>query len=462
MRRNGVGIDMKLFARLRDRGVSQQKINYVMIGVTVLLAALLLVSTYLTISGYTAMRNATEDYINLQKAATGMQLGSDYLTEQIRAFTVTGDRVYYDNYFREANVTRRRDAALDTIERYLSDTTAANALKESKEKSDSLMWREYHAMLLTISANEEYDLADFVELKEKGVKLSAAEEMLSAEEKTHMAQEMVFDEAYVRQKEAIIGKMQECIDYIEKDTRAKELSAAERMRVRLSLQQVYIFLLIAAVVVMVVLSAVLITGPMRRAIPRIRDDQPLDVTGAYEYRFLAKTYNKIYGSNKEKSAKLAYQATHDELTGAYNRAGYEQLRNIVCTDEYAVIVLDIDHFKDFNDAHGHDVGDRVLIRVAETLKKNFRSDDYVCRIGGDEFVVLVTKVNAEHADLIKRKISAVNSELMSSEDPEIAASISVGVAFGNDEVIFKGVFKRADNALYDVKKGGRSGCKFAE
>lgn len=452
---------MKLFSNLRSRGVSQRKLNYIMVGLVVLLSVLLLVSVYLTMSRYNVMRAATDDYIDLEKAAAGMRVGSDYLTEQVRSFVVTGNREYYDNYFREANVTRRREVALETIEKHLSETTAAAALRESKDKSDILMWSEYHAMLLTIYADPDHVIGEFVELKNIGAQLTPDELLLSSEDMMKKAREIVFDVNYIRQKEAIMAKLDECLNYIETDTRAKEIDAAESMRSRLALQQVYIFALIIIVLVMVVMTAVLVTGPLLRAIPRIRDDQPLDVTGAYEYRFLAKTYNRIYASNREKSAKLAYQATHDELTGAYNRAGYEQILAIACAGDYAYILLDIDNFKSFNDTHGHDIGDKVLVRVAEMLKTQFRADDYVCRIGGDEFVVLATKVKPEHSELLKRKIDSVNAELAVPEDPELIASISVGIAFGNAESSIKQVFKRADNALYNVKKNGRSGCEFA-
>ncbi|MBO4934014.1 MAG: GGDEF domain-containing protein [Clostridia bacterium] len=453
---------MKFISNLRNRGVSQRKLNYVTVGLAILFSVLLLVSVYLTMSGYNAMRKATDDYIDLEKAATGMRVGSDYLTEQVRAFVVTGDRKYCDNYFNEANVTKRRDNALETIEQHLSETSAAQSLRASKEASDRLMESEYHAMLLTIAADSDYKLDDFPELKSTGNMVPQDEMRLTPEEMMKKAREIVFDTEYLRQKEAIMAKLDECLDYIETDTRAKEVDAADHMRGRLALQQVYIFALILIVLVMVVLTAVLVTGPLLRAIPRIRDDQPLDVTGAYEYRFLAKTYNRIYGSNKEKTARLAYQATHDELTGAYNRAGYEQVCNVVCANDYAMIIIDIDHFKGFNDTHGHDVGDRVLVKVSETLKNHFRSDDYISRIGGDEFVVLMTNVTEEFTDLIKKKINSVNAELAKPEDPEIAASVSVGVAFGGDDVSIRTVFKRADNALYQVKREGGGDCRFAE
>ena len=218
---------MKFVSKLRSKGVSQRKLNFIMVGLVIVFSVLLLVSVYLTMSGYNAMRKATEDYIDLEKAAAGMRVGSDYLTEQVRAFVVTGDRQYYDNYFREANVTKRRDIALETIEQHLSDTSAAQALRASKEASDRLMESEYHAMLLMIAADSDYELDDFKELKATGNMLPQNELLLTPAEKMEKARSIVFDTDYLRQKEAIMAKLDECLDYIETDTRAKEVDAAD-------------------------------------------------------------------------------------------------------------------------------------------------------------------------------------------------------------------------------------------
>ena len=76
--------------------------------------------------------------------------------------------------------------------------------------------------------------------------------------------------------------------------------------------------------------------------------------------------------------------------------------------------------------------------------------------------MLVTNIKPDHKDLILRKIENVNSELSECENPELVASISVGVAFGNENIAMREVFKKADDALYDVKQNGRSACKIAD
>ena len=451
---------MKLFSRARDLGVSQRKLNYVMLGVVMLLSAVLLVTTFFTISGYKELRDASDDYMALQKSAYGMQQGSDYLTEQVRSFAVTGSRAYLDNYFREVNTTRRRDEALNAIKGRLDGSEAAEALNDAMMESIRLMDRECYSMRLVI-ASRGYNISAFPDAI-KAVALTAADAALSPGEQADKARLLVFDDAYEGQKQTISENMQRCLDYLENTTLSREKEAADDLSASLTRQQIMIFVLIILTLVMVVMTSVFVILPLIRAVPRIRDDEPLDVNGSYEYHFLAKTYNRMYSINKQNKERLEYEATHDELTGAYNRAGYEAVCRVACCDDYALILLDIDEFKQINDRLGHDVGDKVLIRVAEELRQQFRSGDYICRIGGDEFVVIMTKVGPAHSDMIRRKIDAVNGKLLGADDASLVASISVGVAFGNEKNGVKSVFKRADNALYEVKNNGRSGCKFVE
>ena len=98
------------------------------------------------------------------------------------------------------------------------------------------------------------------------------------------------------------------------------------------------------------------------------------------------------GILKSRLAHLDYKASHDELTGVLNRSGYELLLSGIDFDSTCMILFDVDNFKNINDTFGHEVGDRVLERLARILKKQFRSEDYVCRIGGDEFVVFMVSL----------------------------------------------------------------------
>jgi diguanylate cyclase (GGDEF)-like protein len=124
------------------------------------------------------------------------------------------------------------------------------------------------------------------------------------------------------------------------------------------------------------------------------------------------------------------------------------------------MLVDVDYFKHFNDDYGHDMGDAILIEVAATLYASFRSTDHVCRIGGDEFAVIMVNVGPELRDVIAHKIGQVTAFLRDTSNGLPAVTISVGVAFGDGNCSDDELFRRADEALYSVKQRGRDGFAF--
>ena len=125
----------------------------------------------------------------------------------------------------------------------------------------------------------------------------------------------------------------------------------------------------------------------------------------------------------------------------------------------AVLMFDIDYFKSFNDTYGHAVGDRVLQRVADILRHSFRSVDVLCRIGGDEFAVIMTRVNSSMSQLVMNKIKKAAELLANPKDDLPPVTLSVGIAFADRENPQGDIFKDADTALYRVKEAGRNGCQ---
>lgn len=125
-----------------------------------------------------------------------------------------------------------------------------------------------------------------------------------------------------------------------------------------------------------------------------------------------------------------------------------------------MIICDVDIFKHVNDTYGHAVGDEILKKVANLLKTTFRSIDYVCRIGGDEFAVIMVDVNQELSYTIREKITVINNQLYCPTDDLPAISLSAGVAFTDRANPGESIFKDADKALYHVKQNGKHGCGF--
>ena len=126
--------------------------------------------------------------------------------------------------------------------------------------------------------------------------------------------------------------------------------------------------------------------------------------------------------------------------------------------DFALVIVDVDNFKNINDTCGHAAGDSVLKRVSRLLVEGFRSIDRVYRIGGDEFAVVMMDVTSKHAYTIGKKISAINKQLATRDGDAPAVSLSVGAAFMDRENPGESLFKDADLALYYVKEHGRNGC----
>lgn len=177
---------------------------------------------------------------------------------------------------------------------------------------------------------------------------------------------------------------------------------------------------------------------------------------------LVRTCDVIREENEKAREKLQQEASHDALTGLLNRGAYDLLMKNVDASHIALIILDVDHFKDVNDTYGHAVGDRVLKKVAEILKKSFRSVDLVCRYGGDEFVVIMTRVNSSMRELALNKADQVNERMQHPEDDLPPVTVSAGIAFSDRKDPKGDIFEDADTALYRVKRVGKGGGEVYE
>lgn len=181
---------------------------------------------------------------------------------------------------------------------------------------------------------------------------------------------------------------------------------------------------------------------------------------AMERRALHKTNAELTVLNSQ----LDRLATTDALTGLFNRrVAVQKLDELweaaVRYDQpLACILLDIDHFKRFNDTHGHDVGDAVLRHVASALRQHTRGCDPLCRIGGEEFLVLCPSTTAaEASNGAERLRRAVESSALTCDGVKLAVTMSAGVSERNSTTAGSGeLLKSADTALYAAKQAGRN------
>ncbi|WP_039057551.1 GGDEF domain-containing protein [Enterobacter sp. Bisph1] len=152
----------------------------------------------------------------------------------------------------------------------------------------------------------------------------------------------------------------------------------------------------------------------------------------------------------------------DPLTGLYNRRGLQhKLQHLLAVDESSrfVLLLDIDHFKAYNDHYGHMMGDQALIRVSAALRDAVRSRDIVARFGGEEFMILLNNVNVEEArviaEQIRQKVYDLKIPHMFNESVATNVTISIGIAPFIDGDI-EAALSLADSALYEAKHLGRN------
>lgn len=434
-------------------GISLRQVHIATIVLAVIISSILIIATFSAYNSFVDLSESTNDYIIVQNAAKSLMDASDDLTENAQRFTVRGDRVFMDAYFDEADNVKRREAAIDTMSSYPGTERALVYLQEAMSESVSLMDREYYAMRLVVDAK---GITYHPEVLDQ-VELSAADSALSASEKMSLAQRMVMDREYYNYKDNIKHNIQQSLDILTERIQHNQVEANESMKAKLNYVRIIIIIQIILIFSQLFITSKLGIKPIMMAVEEIKNDSPIPEVGAAEFKYLARTYNKMYAVYKKSIENLNYKASHDELTGVYNRAGYDLMMESLDLETTTMLLVDADNFKTINDSFGHEVGDRILVRIANVMKTYFRTDDYICRIGGDEFVIFVQHVAGEADKTIGEKINEINKVLMQPSDGLPKTSISVGIAHGKDAGDSRKLYIQADKALYQAKQNGRCG-----
>ena len=184
----------KYLLEIKNKGISLRHVNIVMLVIALLISAVLVFAMNRTNELYEVTSEANDDLIVWRSSAYDLQIASDYLTDQMRSFVITGDRTYLDNYIEEAYVTKRRDKALDILERNLADTKPVITLAQAMDVSMKLMDREYYSARLALAAYG-YPQDEYPQ-QVMGVVLSEHDEALDEQGKLALAMDMLFDDIF--------------------------------------------------------------------------------------------------------------------------------------------------------------------------------------------------------------------------------------------------------------------------
>jgi diguanylate cyclase (GGDEF)-like protein len=173
--------------------------------------------------------------------------------------------------------------------------------------------------------------------------------------------------------------------------------------------------------------------------------------------------NKAIINSAVREKLFEQQAYVDALTGVYNRHWMHNafprtiqrcMRN---KTPFGVMVLDIDHFKKINDAHGHLAGDAALKSIARCVQDNLRPQDLLVRYGGEEFAVLLAETNQTDAMMVAERLrSSVEGLAICARDVVIRATLSIGITMTQDQGDLEHLIHEADQALYLAKQNGRN------
>ena len=449
---------------IRDRlsgaarhGIRLSRVNIVLLAVTVIGSIGMIIATNRLNSAYQQLIEETGKYINTQQDAGMIEEFSGSMLSESRSFLQTGDPAHVMAFYSQMDVIRRQLDSSGTSE--TKGTAASDRyLEEAVEAFRTLAEQDAYAMRLkaeTLPVSLGSYPAEFA-----GTEIRPEDAVLDAEQKLAKAQEILDRTDY----SAIRSRLSDRVDASHRaasETVQQQMGVTTaRIRQELLLLRTFgvVFLVIA--VLAMLSNLLLIILPINRSVSNLDNREEIPEQGSFEMRNLARVYNEVLRDSTEKQEELEYSATHDALTGVYNRAAFDREYARCRNDRIGIAIVDVDGFKHYNDVYGHDVGDHVLRRVTETIGSKFRKEDHISRIGGDEFVIIMKNTGSAQSEDIKLKIDEINEELVKERRKGMPPiSVSVGAAFWDRENPGPDILKDADKALLQMKQNGKLGCR---
>lgn len=443
--------------RKKINGVNIRLLNSFFIVVTALVFAFILLISYNVNARFNAVKEAINKFIICEQSSKSIKESSNNLTELARMFVVSHDLKYAHAYLRETEETKTQQKAVHDLEQVCSTKDLAlQRLKIALTQSESLSSLELYAMRLACESDPSITPPPGI----KDIILSSTDKLLSRDQMRLTAINNLFGEGYLIYKTRVNENCTLTVSSIEQQiTEELNLNANQLGESLLKLRLLF-FVLLLINMLLFIAFAILIFHPLKEFETSIRRDEQLKLIGSVEFKNLASSYNENYELKERNQKDLLKKAEYDALTGILNRRAFDQICKTSAehSRRIALVLIDMDNFKHINDTYGHEGGDTALRELARLLMETFRQDDYVARIGGDEFAAILPDFKPERKDLIIEKINHLNTALEHIKDDIKPVSVSVGIAFS--EVGFNTeVYKNADRALYIVKEKGKKGCE---
>lgn len=439
-------------------GIRMNLFNVLLITIGMILGAELIYSTYQTQNAFGSVFSITDNYLASQQTTGMLDSLSAGMLKEVQGFMEDGDPGHVFAYEGQRGALNAQLAATQELRTRNQKIEANQHLENALTSFWEMDQAEIYAMRL-VADTLRVPLTAYPDFLQTVI-VAEEDQSLSAEAKKEKALSMISSEKFQEAKTHMDSEIDINHRLISEESKAEADHHQKIVQEVVTRQKILIFLVILIAFLALIANRVLMIHPIQQAIHILDTKEKLPVQGSYEFRRLAKAYNMLLVDNEKKQRALSFTASHDALTGVLNRSAFEAAYQDCKNDANSgLMIVDIDHFKTFNDQYGHDLGDKVLIRVAQTIQKHFREDDVLCRIGGDEFVILFSNTDRSQADFFTEKIDNINKELSRGTEDIPPISLSAGLAFRH-QITANGpdLFKCADIALLNIKEHGRAAC----
>ena len=432
------------------KSISIRTFGIIMIVVALIMAVILQLSIHDVKEASNQTQEFTNIYIDGQISLMATKSDSDSMIERVRSFVATGKEKFLQDYVNNLIDQETRTAVFqETIDK-LNNTSTYSRLLDSMDKINDMIVLEMHSLKLAISGYgiDEAKYSDVLTLPEFGEE----EKKMSDQEKIAKANDLLYNDDYQNIRSAFVEDVDYCIDELTKITsqyREDNYAIITRLQNR---QRLAVTISLILVILDVLTFWIFIVRPLSKNIEHIEKGEFLDIKGLEDVRIMADAYNRMFERIERDKEKLSYEASHDSLTGLLNRNAYNFQMRQLDGKEFCFLLLDVDDFKGFNDTFGHDVGDKVLQKIARVLSANVRSEDFVFRLGGDEFAIVLQGTTNKNREIIENKMEKIRNDLLQKDDDTPVIKISLGASFSSGELDVERIYKEADIALYQAKE----------
>ena len=440
------------------RGVSIMLINGLVVAVVLLFSLGIDVTNRMVRSRYDQTVASQRALIASNDASKVFQQQSDELTLYVNSYVESRSAEALASYFAIID-NQLREQEIEGAEQYDVDCTM---LKDALSLSNALETREIHAFALIASADGTLGTAPY-QVQEYPLPLK--EKKLTREEKTALAERIIHGQEYYTYKSAIYDKLNQFETGVMEQTEERLMEETESISRLLHIQNAFEIIEELTIICLAFLLYRQVTVVLRKYIRSISQDEAITPGGTSELRYLAAVINQYVALQSQRQKELRSIAEMDALTQIPNRRALEDFMNRTFQRKGmhgALIILDVDDFKRINDNYGHDLGDVALQNLVAQIHECIRSDDFLARFGGDEFVIWMDGITVGDVGAIKEKIEEINHRMILVANMTMQISVSAGVTFCQAGDAYKDALRRADTALYEMKRSGKHGCAVYE